>query len=71
MLALTLGNGHARARHFEDALSIEEIGLSTLRRVGESEHNILAMQSNLMTRMNGLDGTKRPHACGKTYTLEP
>jgi len=43
----TLGNGLQAARQFEDELSIREAELSTLRRVGDSECNILAMQGNL------------------------
>ncbi|CAH0367781.1 unnamed protein product [Pelagomonas calceolata] len=42
-----LGNGLADADHHEDALSVGEAELSTLRRLGASERNILAMQSNL------------------------
>jgi tetratricopeptide (TPR) repeat protein len=42
-----LGNGLFAVKHNEDALSVMEAVLATQRRVGETEHNILAMQSNL------------------------
>ena len=42
-----LGSGLSEARHHEDALSVKEAELSTLRRLGASQHNILAVQSNL------------------------
>jgi tetratricopeptide (TPR) repeat protein len=42
-----LGNGLSRAEHYEDALSVMEAELATLRRVGASEANILGLQTNL------------------------
>ena len=44
-----LGNGLSAAGHDEDALSVREAELSTLRRIGASEdsENMLAVQSNL------------------------
>ena len=42
-----LGNGLSAAKHHEDALSVKETELSMLRRLGDSESNILIAQSNL------------------------
>ena len=42
-----LGNGLYTARLYEDALIVMEAALATLRRLGESEENILACQGNL------------------------
>ena len=42
-----LGNGLYLAKHYEDALPVREAELSTLRRLGDSEHNILVTQNNL------------------------
>ena len=42
-----LGNGLGSAGHNEDALSVGEAELATMRRVGTSEGNILVAQSNL------------------------
>ena len=42
-----LGNGLAKARHHEEALSVREAHLSTERRLGASEEDILAAQCNL------------------------
>ena len=48
MYAMTqLGNGLHDANHHEDALSVQEATLSTLRRVGGSEENVLFMQGNI------------------------
>ena len=42
-----LGNGLFHARHYEDALSVQEAELSMERRLGGSECNILVVQSNI------------------------
>jgi len=42
-----LGSGLHDAEHHTDALSVREADLASMRRIGESEHNILAMQGNL------------------------
>ena len=42
-----LGNFLSSAEHHEDALSVKEAELSTRRRFGDSENNILAVQTNL------------------------
>ena len=42
-----LGNGLSSARHDEDALSVREAELAVMRRLGGSEENMLALQSNL------------------------
>ena len=42
-----LGNGLSAAEHEEDALSVNEAELSTLRRIGAPEEDILAVRSNL------------------------
>ncbi len=42
-----LGNGLHDAEHFEDALSVREAELATLRRVGAPMRTMLAAQSNL------------------------
>jgi len=42
-----LGNGLHDADHCEEALSVREVELSTLRRLGDSEHNILVVLNNL------------------------
>ena len=42
-----LGNGLCEAQHHEDALSVREAELSIKRRLGDSEENMLAAQSNL------------------------
>ena len=44
-----LGNGLFAAEHHEDALSVQEADLATMRRLGASEYNILAVQTNLAT----------------------
>ena len=42
-----LGNGLHAGEHYEDALSVMEASLSTLRRFGAAEQNILVDQGNL------------------------
>ena len=42
-----LGNGLSAARHDEEALSLKEAELALMRRLGDSESNILVMQGNL------------------------
>ena len=42
-----LGNGLSTAKHFEDALSVQEAELSMERRLGAPEGSILITQSNL------------------------
>ena len=42
-----LGAGLGAARHGDDALSVYEANLSLLRRIGDTEHNMLIAQSNL------------------------
>ena len=42
-----LGNGLTAAGHYEEALSVREANLSTLRRLGEPEERILVVQGNL------------------------
>ena len=42
-----LGNGLYDAESHEDALNVREAELSTLRRLGDSEANILVVQTNL------------------------
>ena len=42
-----LGNGLLSADHHEEALSVQEAELAMMRRLGASEQNILAVQSNL------------------------
>ena len=42
-----LGNGLSAADHDEDALSVNEAELSTLRRIGAPEEAMLAVQGNL------------------------
>ena len=42
-----LGNGLSAAKHHEDALSVQDAQLSTLRRLGGSEANMLTVQGNL------------------------
>jgi len=44
-----LGNGLISAKHYEDALTVQEAELSMLRRVGAPEHSILVAQTNLST----------------------
>ena len=42
-----LGAGLGAARHGDDALSVYEANLSLLRRIGDTEHNMLIAQGNL------------------------
>ena len=42
-----LGSGLSEAKLYEDALSVQEATLSTMRRLGASEHDILVAQDNL------------------------
>jgi tetratricopeptide (TPR) repeat protein len=42
-----LGNGLYEAEHHADALSVQEAQLSLMRRLGESEDNILAVKGNI------------------------
>jgi len=44
-----LGLGLAEAKRHDEALSVREAELSLRRRLGDSEHNILVVQSNLAT----------------------
>jgi tetratricopeptide (TPR) repeat protein len=47
-MAMTkLGNGLTQVGHHKEALSVQEAELSTLRYVGDCEHNILSVQGNL------------------------
>ena len=47
-LAMTaLGNGLYGAKHYEDALPVQEAELSVRQRLGDSANNILAVQGNL------------------------
>ena len=49
-----LGNGLYAARHNEEALSVEEASLSTVRRIGTSEEDLLASQGNLASTYQSL-----------------
>ena len=42
-----LGNGLSAANHDEESLSLKETELALMRRLGDSESNILVMQGNL------------------------
>ena len=42
-----LGSGLYHARHFAEALSVQEAELAMIRRIGGSENNILVVQANL------------------------
>ena len=42
-----LGNGLSDAKHYKDALTVQEAELSTLRRIGTSEEDVLIMQNNI------------------------
>ena len=67
-----LGCGLHEAEHYEDALSVQEADMALKRRLGESEGNMLVMQSNLAStyeELGHLDDLK-PCRCGKTYTLD-
>ena len=59
-LAMTqLGNGLSEARHYEDALTVEEAKLSMLRRSGAPEDVILATQGNLANTYENLGQRER------------
>jgi len=49
-----LGGSLSLANHHEDALTVMEAELSTLRRYGASERSMLAVQGNLATTYNSL-----------------
>ena len=49
-----LGLGLSDARHYADALAVQEAELSTLRRIGASEQNVLIAQGNLATTYQAL-----------------
>jgi tetratricopeptide (TPR) repeat protein len=49
-----LGHGLSEARHYEDALSVQEAELSTLRRIGVPEEQMLVAQSNLANTYQAL-----------------
>ena len=49
-----LGNGLYDTNQYEHALLVREAQLATMRRVGNSESNILAMQGNLATTYQAL-----------------
>ena len=49
-----LANGLSEACQDEEALSVKQVELSTLRRLGDSEHNILVVQGNLSGTYQGL-----------------
>ena len=61
MAMSVLGNGLHDADHHEDALSVREAELSTLRRLGASEENILVRQTNLATTYNALGRLDESH----------
>ena len=49
-----LGHGLSEANHYEDALSVQEAELSTLRRIGVPEDQMLIAQSNLANTYQAL-----------------
>jgi tetratricopeptide (TPR) repeat protein len=49
-----LGNGLDASNHHEEALSVAEAELAMRRRLGDSEHNILATQTNLACSYHAL-----------------
>ena len=49
-----LGHGLSEAGHYEDALSVQEAELSTLRRIGVPEEQMLVAQSNLANTYQAL-----------------
>ncbi|CAH0365938.1 unnamed protein product [Pelagomonas calceolata] len=58
LLAMSrLGNGLSAAKHHEDALFVQEAELSMWRRLGESEEQMLDVQTNL---------ARTYHHCGRT-----
>jgi len=50
-----LGNGLHLAEHYEDALTVREAELATMRRVGAPEENVLIAQSNLASTYHALE----------------
>ena len=56
-----LGNGLFAGKSLEDALSVYKAELSTLRRLGASEGNILIAQSNLANACANLGLHERAH----------
>jgi hypothetical protein len=51
---MLLGNGLCAAKHFEDALSVQEAEVSMKRRLGASEIVMLDAQSNLANTYQSL-----------------
>ena len=49
-----LGNGLCDAKRYEDALSVQEAELSTMRRLGNTERSILVVQTNLANTYDAL-----------------
>jgi len=78
-----LGNGLDDAQHHEESLSVRETELATKRRLGDSEHNLLIVQSNLAStyerlgqsekslriKRDVLSGWLRLNGVEHTYTL--
>ena len=78
-----LGNGLDDAKHHEESLSVRETELATKRRLGDSEHNLLIVQSNLAStyerlgqsekslriKRDVLSGWLRLNGVEHTYTL--
>ena len=59
---MQLGNGLSAAGHYKDALSVREADLSSLRRLGAPEYNIVVLQTNLANsyqRLGRLDEALR------------
>ena len=54
MAMTVLGNGLYAAHHNEEALSVEEANLSTVRRFGTSEEDLLAAQANIASTYQSL-----------------
>jgi len=54
MAMTVLGNGLSLAKHNEDALSVREAVLATMRRVGVLEYNILTAQGNISVTYSAL-----------------
>jgi len=49
-----LGLGLSHAKHYVDALTVQEAALSTMRRLGADEEDVLCVQSNLASTYNSL-----------------
>ena len=78
-----LGNGLDDAQHHEESLSVRETELATKRRLGDSEHKLLIVQSNLAStyerlgqsekslriKRDVLSGWLRLNGVEHTYTL--